>query len=283
MKKILIPTDFSANSKNAIRYAMDLFNGKPCNFYLLFITMDGSDVIKRPIYKMGSNILVEKELKTIPQRLKDLVDELNSNSPKTDNHSFTSLLEDGYFLESIRKHVQKQQIDLIIMGTKGASEVKEFFMGTYAGDVITKVESDTLIVPDKTKYHIFKQIVLPIDFEMELNDTILKRIAGHIGSEKAEIKLLYVTKSEIPLFKNVEIQQQLLRKRISNVLPNPVSFHRMVSKKIENGVHIFAENVHADMIVMLSKDYGQLHKLFLDTTVEEVSFKTKIPLLSVQG
>ncbi len=104
-----------------------------------------------------------------------------------------------------------------------------------------------------------------------------------VGSKNAKIKLLYNTKSKIPLFKNVQVQQRLLTKQLSEALPNPVSFHRVFSKKVEDGIRIFAEKINADLIVMVSKDYGLLQKLFLDTTVEEVSFETKIPLLSLQG
>ncbi len=127
------------------------------------------------------------------------------------------------------------------MGTRGASEIKEFFMECHAGDVLTKVECDVLIVPDEASYQEFKQVILPIDFETDVSDLILKKIVSTIGSEKAEIKLLYVTKSDIPLFKNVEIQQQQLRERLSKTIANPVSFHRVVSQKIEDGVRIFSK------------------------------------------
>ena len=38
MKNILIPTDFSENSWNAIKYALQFFKKKKCNFYLLHVT-----------------------------------------------------------------------------------------------------------------------------------------------------------------------------------------------------------------------------------------------------
>tara|TARA_R110001592_G_scaffold109196_7_gene304699 strand:- start:4601 stop:5110 length:510 start_codon:yes stop_codon:yes gene_type:complete len=168
------------------------------------------------------------------------------------------------------------------MGTKGANELKEFFIGTRSGDVITKVECDVLVVPDKAKFKGFTQVVLPIDFEMAYNDATIKKIVNNITSEKTQIKLLYVTKSNIPLFEEIELQKKQLVQRLSEKLPNPISFHRVVSKKIEDGVLSFAKGLNADLIIMISKDYNLLERLFLDTTVEEVSFDTSIPLLSIQ-
>lgn len=52
---------------------------------------------------------------------------------------------------------------------------------------------------------------------------------------------------------------------------------------MEKTVLDFAQSISADIIIMVSKDHGILHKQILDTTVEEVSFDTHIPLLSLQG
>lgn len=283
MKKILIPTDFSKNSKNSIRYAVDLFKENPCQFFILYINIEGSNITEKPVYEFGTNVLVEIEPKAISHKLKDLEKFIASLSSKKEHHHFTTMREQGYFLTTIRKHIQEKEIDLIIMGTRGASELKEFFIGTRSGDVITKVECDVLVVPDKAKFKNFKQVVIPIDFEVDFDDSILKKIASNINSEKAQIKLLYVTKSQMPLFEEIELQQKQLVQRLSEKLPNPISFHRVVSKQIEDGIQIFAESMNADLIIMISKDYGLIQRSFLDTTVEEVSFNTSIPLLSLQG
>ena len=283
MKKILIPTDFSKNSKNSIRYAVDLFKENPCQFFILYINIEGSNITEKPVYEFGTNVLVEIEPKAISHKLKDLEKFIASLSSKKEHHHFTTMREQGYFLTTIRKHIQEKEIDLIIMGTRGASELKEFFIGTRSGDVITKVECDVLVVPDKAKFKNFKQVVIPIDFEVDFDDSILRKIANNLNSEKAQIKLLYVTKSRMPLFEEIELQQKQLVQRLSEKLPNPISFHRVVSKQIEDGIQIFAESMNADLIIMISKDYGLIQRSFLDTTVEEVSFNTSIPLLSLQG
>lgn len=283
MKKILIPTDFSKNSKNSIRYAVDLFKENPCQFFILYINIEGSNITEKPVYEFGTNVLVEIEPKAISHKLKDLEKFIASLSSKKEHHHFTTMREQGYFLTTIRKHIQEKEIDLIIMGTRGASELKEFFIGTRSGDVITKIECDVLVVPDKAKFKNFKQVVIPIDFEVDFDDSILRKIANNLNSEKAQIKLLYVTKSQMPLFEEIELQQKQLVQRLSEKLPNPISFHRVVSKQIEDGIQIFAESMNADLIIMISKDYGLIHRSFLDTTVEEVSFNTSIPLLSLQG
>lgn len=281
MKKILIPTDFSQNSKNAIRYALDLFKETPCHYFLLYVNAEGSEVIEKPVYDFGTNIGVKLEQITISEKLLELEEFVKSISYNNKHHQFTTIREDDFFLTSIRRHLKEKDIDLIVMGTQGASQLKEFFTGTRSGDVITKVESDVLVIPNKAKFKNFKQVVFSVDFELHYSDDVLQKIAKLISSEKAVLNLLFVTKSQIPIFEEVVLEQKQLLQRLSKILPNPINCHRVISKKVEEGVNRFAESLKADLIIMISKDYGLIKKLFLDTTVEEVSFDTKIPLLSL--
>jgi nucleotide-binding universal stress UspA family protein len=283
MKNILLPVDFSENSKNAMRYAMAMFGNSPCNWTLVYANIRESDYVEKPSYQFGTNILVEKKGLAVEDKLNEMKAYLESISQGSVIHQISAEEGKGPFLDSIKKQVAEKKIHIIVMGTKGASELKEFFMGTHASEVISQVECDVLVVPDKAIYQGLKQVVLPVDFEISFSENTLGTLADFLPSEQTEIKVVYVTKSDIPLFKEVEMAQEQLRELLSEALPLPISFHRMVSKKIEDGVRIFAEKEGADLIIMFSKDYRLLQKVFLDTTVEEVSFDTKIPLLSLQA
>lgn len=283
MKKILIPTDFSDNSKNAIRYAVSLFNETPCHFFLLYVNFDGSNYIEKPDYGLGTNILVKREPVSIAEKLEELKTYATSIPSDCIGNQFTTLNEEGYFLETIRKQVQKNQIELIIMGTKGASEMKEFMVGTRAGDVITKVECDVLVVPDKSVYQGFKEVVFTTDLKPYNASNTFNTISKILASDTVKIRLLHVTKSNTPLTEALEIEKNKILKSLSEKFPNPISFHTIVSKKVEDAIQVFAQSFNAELIIMVSKDYNILQKLFLDTTVEEVSFETQIPLLSLQG
>ena len=90
MKKILIPTDFSKNSKNAIRYSLNLFKETPCHFVLLYVNVEGLDFTEKPVYKFGTNILVDKEPRSINLKLKELEKFARSISSKKKHHLFNN-------------------------------------------------------------------------------------------------------------------------------------------------------------------------------------------------
>ncbi len=283
MKNILIPINFSETSLNAIYYAMALFKDIHCRFTLLYVNIDGLDHRRKPLYDLGTNILVEKEPLSIDRKLKDLEKSLRSISLDKKRHRFITVQEKGYFLESIRKHVQKNKVELIIMGTKGASQLVEFFMGSNAGDVITKVECDVLVIPQKAQYQGFTEVMIPVDFSLTYSDDIFKGISNIITSKTTLIRVFHAAKSEKPLSSGERVRKENLMQSLTELLPNPISFHLSISKNVENAVLDFAKEMAADLIIMISKDHGFLHKQFFDTTVEEVSFGTDVPLLSLQG
>ncbi|MFX0557904.1 universal stress protein [Maribacter sp. CXY002] len=281
MKNILIPIDFSDISKNAIRYAIGLFQKVPCNFYLVYVNVEGFDHVQKTIPQLGTNILVEKEPISIEKKLKEWKHFSESFSKKS--HTFTAIHTIGYFLESIRKLIQEKHLELIIMGTKGASEIKEFFMGSNTGNVITKIDCNVLVVPSNAVFQEFKQIVFPTDLSFVYSNDVLMDLRNLIQSDTAQIRVLHVSKVNTELSKNeLSIKSEILQ-LLKNTFPNPISFHSLVNTNVEQTVLNYSESINAELIVMVSKNYGFLHKQLFDTTVEEVSFDTEIPLLSIQG
>ena len=113
MKNILLPTDFSDNSWNAIAYALNFFEDMACNFYLLhvisfnhFIPVDESPSIDQSYIEETYNKPAKKKLRHFLKRISDL-------NLKREKHRFFTLTDVNFFVNSIRKNVKENQIDLI--------------------------------------------------------------------------------------------------------------------------------------------------------------------------
>ena len=97
--------------------------------------------------------------------------------PDNDNHRFFTITDYDFFIESIRKVVDEKHIDLIVMGTKGASGIERKILGTNTADVITKVKCNTLAIPENAEFIAPKEIAFPTDFSLTYNLQILKPIS----------------------------------------------------------------------------------------------------------
>ena len=74
-KKILLPTDFSENSINAIHYALDMYKHDTCQFYVL-------NAFSMPSYDVDSLQMLNFDINIFTARKKEVNDDLMSISKK---------------------------------------------------------------------------------------------------------------------------------------------------------------------------------------------------------
>ncbi len=128
MKKILLPTDFSENSINAIEYASHLFKDVPCKFFLLNVFkipyLANEELMDQNVAQLAA--LEEEMHETSKKEMKELLDRL----PKNTKHDFATISDYNLFNLAVHQVVEEKNIELIIMGTKGATGAKEIFLGS---------------------------------------------------------------------------------------------------------------------------------------------------------
>ncbi len=275
MKNILIPTDFSENAWNAITYALNFFKNEPCNFYLHHVTLisnyAGGESPPIPTSSIIDKTLIKHakvELKNLLKKIKKL--------PGNANHTFSTLTSYNYFIDAVREQIEQKKIDLIVMGTKGASGIAEVIIGSNTGDLITKVKCPVLIVPENARYKKPKEIAFPTDYNIFYPADILNNISQIANMHNSVIRILHVAK------KNEELTEfQLENKDFLNVffLDERHSFHKVTNSKIEAGIQCFTESRDIDLIVMIAKSLNLFEQILFTPTIEEISYHTEIPFL----
>ena len=274
MKNILLPTDFSTNSFNAIQYAVKLLKDEDCTFYLLNTYrvpyLENDELMMYNVQQLS--VLENTLLKSSQRDLKAIAKKIKF-SP---NHDFKLLSDYNLFINSVKQKIEDHHIDLIVMGTKGATGAKEIFMGSNTGDVIMKTDCNVLAVPDKAKFKIPKEIVFPTDFRLLYKEgelDIMKKIAI---KNKTNIRVLFV-QDDGPLDEEQKVNKKELE-RYFDTLKH--SFHTLTNTDFETAVNCFTQSRgNIDMIAILAKHYNIFQRLFFKPKVEELSFHTKIPLL----
>ena len=151
MQKILVPTDFSNNALKAITYASEIAKKSGSVIYLLHVIEPTINMVKMQADSSREEVVKERS-------------ELLILSQKTVADIYPGVkviihLSGGTPIASILNYAEKGKMDLIVMGTTGASDLKEFFMGSVAAGVIGKTKIPVLTVP--------------VSYEMEQPDAIL--------------------------------------------------------------------------------------------------------------
>lgn len=277
MKKILIPSDFSENSWNAIKYALAFFKDTSCDFYLLHVTLIYNYASgESPEMPLPAIEVIDKTiLKQAKTNLKKLIKKINQLPPNP-KHKFHTLNNYDYFIDAVKSHVAEKEIDLIVMGTKGASGLKKVIIGSNTGDLITRVKCPVLIVPENAVFKELKEIAFPTDYNLFYPTKILKDILEFTKMYGSSLRIVRIAKKD-----EETTDFQITNKEfLTNFFAEEKhSFHRITSKKVEEGVQCFVESRDIDMIIMIAKSLNLFQRILFRPTVEEISYHTEIPFL----
>ncbi|WP_339754384.1 universal stress protein [uncultured Winogradskyella sp.] len=269
---ILIPTDFSDNAWNAIVYALRLYANEECAFYFLH-SWAVKSTMKSYITTHYMDDLKEDSLKELAE-LKDMAENANINA----NHSFEIILVKGKLKTAIESTVKKHNIDLVVMGTKGATGAKEIFFGSNTVDIIKKLMlCPILVVPEEFDFVEPKHVAFPTDFNRFYGEELLpiKRLSELYDSK---IRIVHISEKN-NLTKIQDYNFAMLQVYLEN---HPHSFHWMpdYAKKTQE-INDFNEELDIDILAMINYKHSFIEKIVNEPVVNKIGFHSKIPFLVI--
>lgn len=167
MYQILLPTDYSENSKNAIRYALELFTGQPCTFTLLHVQKLSAFAMDDLISAAAGATIYESLIKKEKEAIQAFCQEMSNAYPEP-NFDWQTRIDYDDFNDAVEQEVERSKIDLIVMGTNGASGAQEILFGSNTLQVIRKVQTPTLIIPEGYRFQKLDSVVFSAESCKEL-------------------------------------------------------------------------------------------------------------------
>jgi nucleotide-binding universal stress UspA family protein len=275
MQRILVPTDFSDNAWNALKYGLELFNKTRCTFYLLHVDpippYSGAGTAVREASENYRESLLKKSRENL-QKLLMQIEKLPFNT----KHTFETIAVHDYFLDTIKRESTEKKIDLIIMGTKGAGGLKKATVGSNTGDAITKIKCPLLAVPGKAVYSNLKEIAFPTDYHINYDIRVLNTLISMAVLHNATVRVLHLAKQDGELSEEQLKNKEFLNDYLADVAH---SFHSLTGKVLDSAVQYFTESSDVDMIAMVAKNLNFFQRILFRPTVEKISYHTKVPFL----
>ncbi|MEX2350660.1 MAG: universal stress protein [Flavobacteriaceae bacterium] len=275
MKNIILPTDFSENAYNAIEYALQLFKDEPCTFYLLNtytpVLYDSEYMYYTPtmtlddIYKTNS----KKGLDRLDKRLKK-----EHSNP---NHRFEKVSAFSFLPDEINHLAEEKDIDLVIMGTQGATGAKEVLFGTQTVHTIKKATCPVLAIPSEYDYKYISHVLLPTDLSIGFKENQLQFLRSLAAEKKANLHILHVLKNE-KLNPNQEDGKKELAKYFKDVNHE---FHLIKGDDVQESILAFQKENPIELVAMINNKHSFFENLFFQPVVHSVGFHIKVPFLVI--
>ncbi|AXP82271.1 universal stress protein UspE [Mariniflexile rhizosphaerae] len=278
MKTILLPTDFSENSWNAIKYALKFYENSTCTFYLLHVNILNYAMAEDSLHIDTEDLIENTFIKPSKLQLRKTLKRISQEFPVNKNHHFFMLTDYNFFIDSVRKYVDEKKIDMIIMGTKGATGLKKIIIGSNAADVIKKVKCTTLIVPENATFTNLNEIAFPTDYFLTYGVNLLKPIYEIIEMHHASLRVVHISHDFEKLSLSQQDNKDLLQDYFSNF---EMRFYNLTNKDVEDAIECFVQSRDIDMIAMVAKNLNFFQQILFHSKVEEISYHTNIPFLVI--
>lgn len=259
--KVLLPTDFSGNARLAVDYAISLF-GMDSEYTLL-------NLYHEP-HAAATSMISLVDIAMQDSR-KSLIEELDHFKTK-----YGSGLKMGYLSEygeggrEISILAGRYNQDIIIMGTKGASGLKEVLVGSVASDTLSKSEKPVMIVPAgewKTPS------VMAAAVDDKVDATALAKAREFADVLNAELQFLKVEAEDVVPAGGADNKPAYIE-------PGE-SFHQIFAEDPVSGIKEYVEAHDIDMLIMFPGHHGFLDRLFKRSNTGKVAMHSKIPLLTI--
>lgn len=270
--KILLPVDFSDNSWNGVKYALDLYKNEDCVFYLLNVYLP---TIYNMDYMMSSdNVYNVGEVSK--RGLKDLKERILSefNDPK---HSIKTISSFNSLIPEIQDLVNEKEIDLIIMGTKGATGATQILFGSNTIHVLKNAKCSLLAIPDNYEFKTIKNMLFPSDFEINYALNQINSILEIVRLNNSKLNVL-----------NVSHNYELSKKQKENKLGletyfNKVEteFHSVADKDLEEAINEFQLKHKIDLLVMINNKHSFFERKIFKSVINQIGFHLNIPFLVI--
>ncbi len=276
MQKILIPTDFSINSLNAIQYAVELYRAKPIKFYILHAFADEVYEISMESPEEGfadiKDIVYQRSQQTL-KNFENKIDKVNSE------HTFEVISNFGQLVDSVNELVDSENIDLVVMGTKGKTADRHLTFGSNTLQVIKYVKCPVLAVPAVYRDAKPKDILFPTDYMLPYKSRELELLEGITRHFSAKIHFLHVSK-----FPNISLRQKDNKKFLEDFFrENDTVCQMNAHTDVTEAINTFVIENPIDMLVMVNTRHSYLENILYQSTIEKIGLHIDIPFLVLQN
>ncbi|WP_100609878.1 universal stress protein [Confluentibacter lentus] len=278
MLSILLPTDFSENSMNAVKYALAFFKHQKVDFFFMHAYQNEfynhDELTSREVF----DEVLDKVKKQSQKNLENLLETVKKMEPNP-RFAYHAISAYNTLVDEANLVAEAKNIDLIVMGTKGKSDERHIIFGSHTFQVLKYVTCPVLAIPSNYTNTQPKRMLFPTNYLIPYKHRELKLLCELAASHKSIIDVLYLSKSD-KLSLRQEDNQAFIKETICKT---KINFHIEHSKKIAEAIQNYIKNNAIDMLVMVNTQHSFLEDMLFPPNIDLVSVDLKIPLLALQN
>ncbi|MCB0669291.1 MAG: universal stress protein [Saprospiraceae bacterium] len=277
MKKILFPTDFSPAANHAFIYALhlaDVLSAEITTLHAYPLPEIHGVVMPNLVGEIEQSIRMEEfdEYRNSVDQLR-VIAEANSLGHVRVNHT----LKTGSTIKAILASAESEGSDVIIMGTKGATGLREVFVGSVTGEIMEKANCPVLAIPDEASFdHNIDRLVVTTDFTDEDEKALIEVLKFASLFDKTQVVCLHVS-PEVDEEKKMRFENMKVKFRDHHNLHFEILSHSEIFRTLGE----YLEKERIDIVTMLTHKRNFFKELFKYSRAKRMIYHSKIPVLAI--
>lgn len=267
MKRILVPCDFSAAAKHAFQFAVEMAAATGGRVLVLKImqvpTVFGNGMPGQPFEAIDPLSMIDEWIAYSEKEFEKLKSKIARGPARVE-----LLLETGYVNDVIRDVITREKIDLVIMGTDGASGLKEFFLGSHTERIVRASPVPVMAIHGPFHLNWVKNIVFPTTMELD-QKRLVEQIKGLQTLFGAVIHLLYVNGFPFSLESEEQAERKLEDYALFYGLKN-YTVHVSRGLNVQEGILKYARRIPNSIIAMGTHGHKGLAHITEGSVAEDV-------------
>ena len=271
MKRILVPTDFSKHAEYALRVAAQI--AKEHNYEIILLHM--LELPQQAGDALGSG-----------HKIPEIMFFKNAAINNLENLKYAEYLEGVSVsevvifektFEGVISVSKKNKIDLIVMGSHGASGFQEMFIGSNTEKVVRLSEIPVLVIKNQTDDFKPSNFVFASDFSTEIKKPF-KQVVEFATTFKSHLSLVMINTPNS--FKSTIVAEKMMSDFIKNFNYPDYSLHIYNDVNVEKGIINFSNAVHADLVGMCTHGRTGLAHFFNGSISEDIVNQGVRPMIT---
>lgn len=274
IKRILVPIDFSETGELALEHASKLASlckADICLLHVIELYPYMYNAYEPTVMVTDTDVMEERETKELIA--------IARKAKTTHDVKVFPLIRRGRIKSEIADAVKDESIDLIVMGTHGASGFREFLLGSNTQKVVSMSPCPVISIPGEATSTGFKKIVMPIDNTLHSRQKVdhVIELAGLYGST---VYVLGLRDEDVP-----ESRFQIKIESVEKALTKAgINFHVKVieAENIAEETMDYAQEKGADLIAIMTDHESNLESVLMGVMAKQIVNHSKIPVLSIK-
>jgi nucleotide-binding universal stress UspA family protein len=277
--QILVPTDFSKGSQNALRHALTLADRLRVPIKVLHVVLPQTELMDVPVMTAQ---LTREQVESAKEVVKSHIDgtltqvlQLINNPPNV-----TSEVVIGFPVGAILQAAELEDTTLIVMGSKGERGALERIFGSTTSGVVGKSKIDVMVIPEEAGHNQYKKVMYATDLS-EADPFEIWRSVEMLKLNDAHLHVTHFYRNGDQKMAN---KMEELKGFFADRTPTlSIQFHNLPCDDLEDDMEEFIETYDIDLLVMYQKHRSFVERIFHHSRTKEMAYETEVPLLIIKG